>query len=514
MKKIIFLILMIIPIILLNITSVKAYDDGYYIDTEEYMLTTDEIVTVNSNTTNNRMIPLNDNYVNNHIELDLTNVYSNFVNYAENTDKIRSIYFYFYFQFPIGVNWNGMWLYDDQNIVTISNYIIKYSYDNNDNISLDLKWSGSTDSLLLDKIIMYVEYDDSIIDEIDVISDYSLLPDNVDSYNLITDFEKYDDLTNSYHLSFEKYIEEINTTKIYTFDVALPEDVNLTNYVKENGDINVSYTTLESGDRVIYLQSNLELDPFPTTQEQLEINNDLDGFMLVNLSQQETQQFKLLILDSIINKEGDFNAFMYAFYDITIEEILVMSVNYDYRLNYFGLFSSEWINKTDTYNLGETEDTILWWHYFLPFIDSFGTTIQEKIVPITKTDVPEDVLSIYYDDFNKTESDIDNLNLYKIHLDQFSGGDYTAFNTGYDITKFAVIKLIYKYDGIIYQASERQLEEQDNVTPETTVTVTDFISIQIDRTENNVKMLVGSFVLVAFILLTNKGIKLIKKKKN
>ena len=333
---------------------------------------------------------------------------------------------------------------------------------------------------------------------IDVISDYSSLPESVDSYEEITSYELYDEITNSYHMEFNNFESTINEEITYKFDVALPEDVNLDNYVKGTGAINVTYTTLASGDRVLYLQSDLTQSPYPLEVDieagfNEEDYNALTSFIVVNMTQQETQKFKLLVMNSIINKEDYYNAFMYCFYDITIEDILVMSVEYDYRYKFFGI-PGEWNTDYKTFYKNTTyEMECPWWYMFvIPFEDMITTTsmvelddivqdggtvnpidntedgdyVVETISTILKADIPENVLEKYYTDFNAVESDLDALNLYKIHIGQFIyDGFITGLNTGYDISEYSVTKLLYKYDGIIYEATERQLDVQENIVP-------------------------------------------------
>lgn len=156
---------------------------------------------------------------------------------------------------------------------------------------------------------------------------------------------------------------------------------------------------------------------------------------------------------------------MVSFYT-RVEDILSITISYRFRYVYlFGAWTGEWESVTNTYEKGE-QGWILGMNPL--WIFNLGEHHElDEIYPITQAEIPDEVMDIYQDDLGGSTSDLDSLNLYRIRLQQFPG---TTLITGYDIQNIITTKILYVYQGEVYEAATDVIN-QDNVEPELTSTI-------------------------------------------
>jgi len=305
---------------------------------------------------------------------------------------------------------------------------------------------------------------DSIV-IVDVGSDYSLLPDTNGTYSKIVEVSLYDLASSSYHFTFD-----YNNSR-YQFDVALPTDISIGDYLKSDSTWNISYTVVDNTYRVLYFQSNLELDPIPSGDGTVENPSELiDGFSTINLTTMEFTKVVKLQINTIAYKEGSRTAYMYAFMDPKIEDLLSISFEYQYRFNYLWGYG-DWKEGSKSYLKGEESEidppswlrvtTALTSTFFIyGVVDLLDIYNTDSFQTLDKSDIPDEVMDIYKDDLGGTEADLDELNLYKILIGQFQ----QIGSIGYDIQYILITDLMYAYQGVVYHAATEVIE-QTNLTP-------------------------------------------------
>ncbi len=263
--------------------------------------------------------------------------------------------------------------------------------------------------------------------------------------------------------------------------------------------------TLDTGDRILYFQPDLTLEAFPTETGSGTEEDPIAliaGFASINLTTMEYKLVTKLQLNSITNKEANENAYLYAFYDPRVEDILSISFSYEYRIiNVFGLWKIPWETEYRVYTHGEISevDPPLWigmvFGLVYPILDATNYYNVESIQSITKEEISDNVMDSYRDDLGGSLSDLDTLNLYKIYLGNFDA----AIETGYDIQDVVIMNILYVYNGIVYEASTEVID-QVNITPDL-LTGIDWTSI-VNWILNNGSMIVGIIAgIIALILL-------------
>jgi len=401
--------------------------------------------------------------------------------YGSNVNNISSMYLLVSLGTYYTSAEDGYWNYSDSHMSTISHDELKYSLDPdsiNYNPSFTFWWakpgtSGGapytdTGGLRLYSITLVVEFESPISSVINVGTNYAALPDGVNRFVRISAFSLYDFTTNSYHFQFEKNNPEFGSMDTYQFDVSIPESINMSQITKEDGSINIAFTTLDDGSRILYIQPNLDLLPIPmgsgTSEDPLEL---IAGFVAMNLTTMEYDQVNKLQLDTITNKEANENAYLYAFYDPRVEDILSISFTFQYRKQQlFGLWYTDWESETRVYtkDMQSEVNPPLWISIVsLPFflaIDGLNVYNVDSIEPITKGDIPDSVLADYINKLGGSWNELDNLNLYKILIGNFDG----FIETGYDIQNVVVLNIMYVYQGVVYEAATESID-QTNITP-------------------------------------------------
>jgi len=463
--------------------------------------------------------PLYMNEVNN-IQVDLSNAWSVLNNQYESMSFQEG--FLYIEVASINNSSDGYFMYDDQYLGNMDSDTLIYSFDvfsQPSDISFDIWWAkqgstglyddtGSLRLLSMKLVATYVDTTTST-DVIDVDSVYANLPDTNEEFIRISSFTLYDEVSRSYHFTFP-YYDEINVKWIsYQFDVSIPEAINLDEFIKDNDAINIAYVVLDNGDRVLYFQPDLSLEPLPL--EGGTADNPMDlvvGFVAMNLTTMEYNVVNKLELNTITNKEANENAYLYAFFDPRVEDVLSISFQYSYRTITFWTIKSDWKTRNVIYTKGMESEVnppswieVLSWPIYLA-LDWTDMYNVESIQSIDKGDIPDNVMDVYVNELEGSESEIDSLNLYKFYLGNFDA----PLETSYDIQEVVIMDLVYVYDGVVYHASTEVID-QENWTPplvETLNWLTIFSWLQ-----DNYMIIIVVFVSVTALVLLSKAIKAI-----
>lgn len=326
--------------------------------------------------------------------------------------------------------------------------------------------------------VVYVRSLDQYLDVVDVDSDYSSLPDTKGEFLSVMAFEQYNSTTHSYTVTYS--FEDV----VYEFNVAIPDDMYYHVYSSPYDEViyfrdieanQMSIATSPEGETILYIQPDNTKSNIPSTLSSNE-EPDIVGFATINLTTMEYKIINNLELMGVVQKEDNRYASLYAFFPTQIENLLSISVEYQYRINSILGIKGEWKDTLNTYVRGDQYDGIppswLWW---LPgagwgWASSTYITgeltgqsiydIPDVIVPITAAEVPGEVEYKYVNDLGGEMSDLEELELYKITLGQFQDGFFTAFSddNAYDIQELVIIEVIYEYEGTVYEASQDDID--------------------------------------------------------
>lgn len=300
-----------------------------------------------------------------------------------------------------------------------------------------------------------------------VAGDYSLLPEINKEFIQLDSMEAINVANKSYTLFFK------HNKLTYAFDFAFPTDVDISKIVV--GDkLNISYSVdPKNKDRLLYIQPDPTKKAQPLKYGTIEDPAQLMvGFTVVNLTQQKYETVKQLELKTIVQKEANRNAYMYAFTPLQISEILNITVEYQYRYKYF-IFNSPWYKVENYYAHDDsTRNSFMWWNYLtINAVPAFTFNVLNvyRINTIKKigiNDVSENVKNEYLTFENANILDLQDMTKYKIHLGQFD----EFGSTKYDITKHSVIHITYVYKGTVYSVPAA-LINQENIDPPTSSTL-------------------------------------------
>lgn len=293
-------------------------------------------------------------------------------------------------------------------------------------------------------------------DVIDVKDNYSNLPLLNKQFIKIKKYELLDLNSNSYKLFFE------NNLKLYSFDISLPKEINIKDFEISKDNLNISYSTFKDK-RFLYMQPDKTKNPYPMKYGTVDKPSDLFvGFITIYLEKDNDGNLKYDIIKNlqlyyVINKENMANAYAYLMFDIPIEDIINIHLNFKYRYKYFGIAGSwQYINhvyaKKDT-----TEGSPLWWMYFSPLTALVGTVFDyaglldnQTIKKVSYSTLPDKVITRYINNLEIDSEILKGSTHYRIALGQFSTFGSTNYDIVADEDKF-ISEITYKYEGVIYE---------------------------------------------------------------
>lgn len=323
--------------------------------------------------------------------------------------------------------------------------------------------------------VLYTKSLDEYNTVIECGSDYTLLPDTNENFVDIISMEVYNENTHSYKLSLAY------GTNIYFLNIAVPDEVydhvyssswDERIYFTEIGADQMSLATSPDGEQILYIQP----DSFESNKPSILDNGeepDIVGFITMNLTSMEYKVINKLQLMGVVNKEDSRYASLYCFFPTRIENLLSITVSYEYRINKILGFKGEWQETMNTYVRGDQYNgappSWQWWipglgwgwasaSYITGDYDIYD--IPDVIVPIEAADVPGEVEYKYVNELGGDKSDLYSLELYKVSLGQFQDGFFTAFSddNAYDVQELAILDIIYEYKGVVYEASTEEIE--------------------------------------------------------
>jgi hypothetical protein len=336
--------------------------------------------------------------------------------------------------------------------------------------------------------VLYMKSIDSFSDVIDCESDYSLLPNTDEEFLDILSIEEYDEETHSHKLSFAF------GSQLYYFNVAIPGEIYNHVFSSEWNETirftdiqanQMSFATSSEGEQILYIQpDNIE----PNKPAIIEDGDtpDIEGFVVINLSDMEYNVINKLELIGVVNKEDNRYASLYCFFPTRVEDLLSITVTYEYRINSILGIKGDWQTALNTYVRGDTYDgqspSWMWWVPGLGWGWIAGSAItgnsiydiDNVITSIDEEDIPDDVVYSYETELGGSASDLDDLQLYKVNLGQYQDGFFTAFSdeNAYDIEELVILEILYEYNGIVYEATTEDIDS-NVVTPDLSTGILD-----------------------------------------
>ena len=319
-------------------------------------------------------------------------------------------------------------------------------------LSFSFEWNRdgtSSEMLKFESATLFVIHElSSVYEGINIGSNYVLFPESLISHHSILEHTLYDVQTNSYR--FKTMIDH----QLYLFNVSVPDNIDMSTIEPSQ----MSLLLNQNGDVVLYIQPDASLPPFPHNSSRMysDFERVRVSFSAINLTRMEYHTIDKLALTGFIEKEMNSNAFLYCFFPLEIEDLHSISVTFKYRYN-FTFSSSDWIEKFNTYEKDkQSEVTPPWWmlifgagYFISDWLDLFNV---ETLASISPTQVPSSTLDKYLAIPNQ-EKNIDNLNLYKVHLGQFK----TLGAWSYDISSLVILNIFYSQDGILYHAAPEEI---------------------------------------------------------
>lgn len=495
-KKIVLLLLMglIIPFMVVN-TTYALGSEPFEVDSEDiyvepYIQVNDAAISSNHYSTGYTVLNMG---LGNTIDLNLASSINSLPYYDGNKSNINNIYLIVELDNYYTSAEDPYWNYTDGNITTVSQNVLKYDLNESDFngiVTFSFWWAENpslggggapledTGSIRFISAKLYVEYSESIYtidydDYINCESNYSLLPNTNEVFVEILNFSEYDATNHSHHIKF------MYENDIYSFDLAIPSDIYDYDYLDLDGEVvkfkdfepyQLSYASDEDGNKVVYIQPIEEYSGVPA--ENSEGVKRINGFATINLTTMEYKVINKLDLVGIVNKEANRYATLYCFFPLVVEDLLSITVSYDYRIN--SIFSKgDWQSAQNSYVNGDSYDgnSPSWWWWVPGFgwgwiLGSAITgnsiyDIDDVIIDISGNEVPDEVVYKYENELGGLESDFNEMNLYKVSLGQFQDGFFTSWSdeNAYDIQDLVILNILYEFDGVVYTASTPEIEQ-------------------------------------------------------
>jgi hypothetical protein len=373
--------------------------------------------------------------------------------------------------------------------------------------------------------VVYIKSEGSYNDSLECGTDYSMLPNTNEQFLDIISIEEYNVSTHSYKMSFSL------NEKVYYFNVSIPHEIydhvyssrwDEKIYFRDIKANQMSLGSSPSGDQILYIQP----DNIKSNKPALLDNGDepdIVGFATINLTKMEYQVVNKLQLMGVVNKEDSRYASLYCFFPTRIENLLSITISYEYRINKILGIKGEWQDTMNTYVRGDQYDgappSWQWWipgfgwgwasaSYITGDYDIYN--IPDIITSIEASDVPGEVEYKYINELGGSKSDLNSLELYKVNLGQFQDGFFTAFSdeNAYDIQDVVILEVLYEYKGVVYEAST---EEISSIISTPTLSP-GLINIEDKTTQAIIYGLAGLaafFILVKLDLKKNPGLAVI-----
>lgn len=325
--------------------------------------------------------------------------------------------------------------------------------------------SGTEDNYELDSVeLVLTGYNQP---KVSAGSEYSLLTDELNKDLPISTerIELLDEDSHSWRIHF------VASGKEFSYDTTIPISIYSTDDLLSMSldqfyTLVISYynpnTSLPENKLLLLIRSDIE-DTSPIELNALGYPSpkELEKYIVLNLTDKIFVHSKQLKINGVVNKESNFNAYLYTSIPIDFDDLLSIRLNFDYRYNY--VFSSgDWTNIENVYQKDETYNTApprwLWWLSLtavtIPYeiVDSADIYDINQVTAVSELD--EDIVELFESKLDYSSEDLASTSINKIHLGQYRD----TFSIGYDIDNVIVINLTYAEKGQIYEVPYSLIE--------------------------------------------------------
>lgn len=289
------------------------------------------------------------------------------------------------------------------------------------------------------------------LDTIDVRQDYDLLPEsekefiNIQSMNNVSE--------NIYSFSFYKNL------KVYKFLVNIPNEIDMNQFIKADGSINISYSTSD-GKRYLYMQPDHNLSAKPITKGTL---NDpavyTAGFVSINLTDMTYDIVKKLSMKTILDITQGFYVSAYLFFPIEIEKVYSVRLEYEYRYKYLFFINGDWKKESNLYLWDDKFNLRIPWWMGIGSL-GLGYLIAGTVSTMTIFDpIPYDDINSHYRNLYESSGIYDPDFDIKVGCKVQVGNFHKFGSTSVEFKNYATTEMTYLYEGIVYKINEKDLDE-------------------------------------------------------
>jgi hypothetical protein len=287
-----------------------------------------------------------------------------------------------------------------------------------------------------------------------------------------TSMDLIDEASNSWTINF------IAAGIHYSYDVNIPDamssysevtSMNVTQFYTMVTELTDLDTDITERKLIFLIRSDInDINPIEVNDLGYTIPNELAKYSAINLTDMTYIHTNQVKINGIVNKESNYNAYLYTSIPIQMDDLLSIRLSYNFRFNYLNSVGS-WQSADSDYQKDETYDTApprwLWWLSLpttLPYTIADATNFY-NIDQIEPTDTfTDDIYVKFNDELSVTESQLLQTELFKIHLGQFRD----TWSTGYDIDKVVVLELTYSENGLVYEVPYEVIESNVYVPEE------------------------------------------------
>jgi hypothetical protein len=301
-----------------------------------------------------------------------------------------------------------------------------------------------------------------------VASDYELVTSELrPDLPISTDrIEALDETSNSWRIHFSV------ASKEFSYDTTIPNEIYsyeeiasmaLSQFYTLKIVTYNSETSLAESKLLLLINSEIS-DVEPMVLNDLGYPNprELERYSALNLTDKTYVHTKSITINGIVNKESNYNAYLYTSIPIDYDELLSIRLSYKYRYNYV-FKTGDWNTIENVYQKDQTNDTApprwIWWltlpGYTIPYEILNQKTDIYNINQISNVLNPDqEIVDLFSEKLNFSPESLAETSISKIHLGQYRD----TFSTGYDIDNVVVMNLTYADNGLVYEVPYSLIE--------------------------------------------------------
>lgn len=289
-------------------------------------------------------------------------------------------------------------------------------------------------------ITLYVDYIMPISTQAyDIGTNYSLIPSMPERFSKVTEIEEVDEPNNIYDITF------LGTQNIlYKFRTEIPDAID------DEGTFTPGYLRVHKDHNY---DTSLYLVYVPYQTNYMAIGGDLSEYLtdfynyVINVSEQTYMTIGNFNVYGVVNYELERNAFAYFYLEHPIDEMLSMTLQFDYRYKTLLTgWETNWRTKYHLYENGSIQNATPQWVMMIPVLHLITNTFNlydiEVIEELTVSDVPSKVLNKFTLSHGLSVIDLGTKDLYKVFLGKF---DEVMFATSYEIQSLVIMNFTYVY---------------------------------------------------------------------